>query len=115
MRALALDEVVTAFNTYMRWLYFVGSISVPTRIYFALAALADDSRGFNARKYEPSKTKVCTSLFKLGKFIVENQLINCSCFRFLSEYFETFEKRASQGDLQQLWRGYTVHYAVPRW
>ena len=67
MRALALDEVVTAFNTYMRWLYFVGSISVPTRVYFALAALADDSRGFNARKYEPSKTKVhiasnCVSL-----------------------------------------------------
>ena len=56
--ALALDEVATAFNTCMRWLYFIETFSVPTKVYFALAALADDSRGFNAREYEPSKTKV---------------------------------------------------------
>ena len=73
MRELALDEVITSFNTYVRWLYFIGTISVPTKDYFTLAALAEDSRGFNARKYEPSKTKVehysSGTNEKLGKVI----------------------------------------------
>ena len=58
VQGLALDEVNSAINTYMRWLYFIGTISVPTKVSFARAALADDSRGFHARKYEPSKTKI---------------------------------------------------------
>ena len=73
MCTLALDEVKCAFNTYMRWLYFVGRISVPTKVYFGRAALAEDSRGFNARKYDPSKTKVehysSGTNEKLGKVI----------------------------------------------
>ena len=60
-----------------------------------------------------SLPKLRYTLLKLRNFIVENQLIKYSCFRLLSEYFETFEKRTPEGDLEQLWHGYAVHYAVP--
>ena len=39
-----MKDVITAWHTYMSWLYLLGGIRCPTKVYFSLSTLAGDSR-----------------------------------------------------------------------
>ena len=41
---MLVKDVITAWNTYMSWLYFLGGIRCPTKVYFTMSTLAGDSR-----------------------------------------------------------------------
>ena len=44
LRGVLLKDVITAWHTYMSWLYLIGGIRCPTKVYFTLSTLAGDSR-----------------------------------------------------------------------
>ena len=44
LRAVLEADVIIAFNTYMQFLYMIGGIRCPTKVYFGLSTLAGDSR-----------------------------------------------------------------------
>ena len=44
LRGVLVKDVITAWNTYMSWLYLLGGIRCPTKVYFSLSTLAGDSR-----------------------------------------------------------------------
>ena len=46
LRGILVNDVMSAWHTYMKWLYMIGSIFCPTKVYFSLATLAGDSRYF---------------------------------------------------------------------
>ena len=50
--------VVLGFTTYMKWVYFLGAIPCPTRVYFTLARLGNNSAKYNARTFVKSKSEV---------------------------------------------------------
>jgi hypothetical protein len=39
-----VKDVITAWNQYMDFLYCIGGIRCPTKVYFSLSTLAGDSR-----------------------------------------------------------------------
>ena len=39
-----MKDVVAAWVRYMDWLYMLGGIRLPTKVYFSLSTLAGDSR-----------------------------------------------------------------------
>ena len=44
LRNVLEKDVVTAWHTYMGYLYLLGGIRCPTKVYFKLSTLAGDSR-----------------------------------------------------------------------
>ena len=44
LRGVLFKDVITAWHTYMCWLYLIGGIRCPTKVYFTLSTLAGDSR-----------------------------------------------------------------------
>ena len=44
MRPVLEKDVITAWHTYMGFLYLIGGIRIPTKVYFNLAILAADYR-----------------------------------------------------------------------
>ena len=49
-RGILEKDVITAFNTYMNFLYCIGTIRCPTKVYFKLSTLAGESRCCNDYK-----------------------------------------------------------------
>ena len=50
LRGILEKDVITAFNTYMNFLYCIGTIRCPTKVYFSLSTLAGESRCCNDYK-----------------------------------------------------------------
>ena len=44
LRNVLEKDVITAWHTYMGYLYLLGGIRCPTKVYFKLSTLAGDSR-----------------------------------------------------------------------
>jgi len=44
LRNVLVKDVITAWNRYMDFLYCIGGIRCPTKVYFSLSTLAGDSR-----------------------------------------------------------------------
>ena len=44
LRGVLVKDVITAWNRYMDFLYCIGGIRCPTKVYFSLSTLAGDSR-----------------------------------------------------------------------
>ena len=58
LREVYHTMVVLGFTTYMKWVYFLGAIPCPTRVYFTLARLGNNSAKYNARTFVKSKSEV---------------------------------------------------------
>ena len=50
LRGILEKDVITAFNTYMNFLYCIGSIRCPTKVHFSLSTLAGESSCCNDYK-----------------------------------------------------------------
>ena len=44
LRGVLVKDVITAWNRYMDFIYSIGGIRCPTKVYFSLSTLAGDSR-----------------------------------------------------------------------
>ena len=65
-------DVIIAFNTYMQFLYMIGGIRCPTKVYFGLSTLAGDSRCDNFFLWDLHNSSNNTLCIHLPMFCSQN-------------------------------------------
>ena len=68
MRPVLEKDVITAWHTYMRFLYLIGGIGIPTKVYFNLSTLAADSRFYFEK--ELMALARCSHLVEVFNFLI---------------------------------------------
>ena len=56
LRPVLEKDVITAWHTYMGFLYLIGGIRIPTKVYFTLSTLAGDSRCYFEKRVNGLRT-----------------------------------------------------------